>query len=111
MRIKSRCAAAALSLCLCCAATIKAHREPLVTTTAAVTTSPSQDNLARQTEELRAMLTALTSITNVIKLPPPKSRGGLDHEYLINENLDHLRDAVSVRTHRMFCLYVCSCGQ
>jgi len=74
---------------------VEDHQESLLQTTQTVLRNPSQSNLAAQQNDLRAILTAIQAMSNVIKLPAPKSRAGFDLETIFNENLDHLRDAVT----------------
>jgi len=74
---------------------LQTNTPQMVQATRAVVNDAHDGNLARQADVVRALLTAISEIASIIKLPPPKSRGGLDHEVIINENLDHLRDAVS----------------
>lgn len=53
---------------------VKDHQQSYLDSTLSSARNPTQDNIARQQEDLRVLLTAVQEIASIIQLPPPKVR-------------------------------------
>lgn len=51
---------------------VKDRQQPYLDSTISMARNPTQDNIARQQEDLRVLLTAVQEIASIIQLPPPK---------------------------------------